>query len=239
MTGVAGGIGRATAQHLAQAGWKVYGSDIRDCGAKGDLSGFWPGDVAQETFWLDTIVPALQKVGLKGLVNNAAVQPCKSIEETKLEDWNRALEVNLGGAFLATKHLVPLLGGHGGAIVNVSSVHAIATSPGMAAYAASKGGLSAFTRAAAVELADHGIRVNAILPGAIDTAMLDAGLTRHVGQPSEHKRLLAGRTPLSRIADPVDVASAIEFLLDHDKSSYITGQSITIDGGVLARLSSE
>ena len=140
------------------------------------------------------------------------------------------------------KHGVSLLRSQGGSIVNVSSVHAIATSPGMAAYAASKGALMALTRAAAIELASENIRVNAVLPGAIDTDMLRAGLVRnHEKNVSFQKRLdsLSKKHVIGRIGQPQEVGEMVLFLANDRGSSFITGQSIVIDGGATIRLSTE
>jgi NAD(P)-dependent dehydrogenase (short-subunit alcohol dehydrogenase family) len=130
----------------------------------------------------------------------------------------------------------------GGAIVNVSSVHAVQTSANIASYAASKGGLLALTRAMAIEFAPDNIRVNAILPGAVDTPMLHAGLGRgHVGAGDLHQRLenLASKTVNGRVGKPSEIASAIYFLADDQQSSFMTGQALIVDGGATARLSTE
>lgn len=239
ITGVSGGIGRATARHLAEQGWHIYGVDTEQTEDGDVLAGFWQGDVTEETLWRDTVVPGLQDAEVRGLVNNAGIQPCNRIQDMTLQEWNRTMAVNLGAAFLATKHIAPLMHGDGGAMVNVSSVHALATSSGMAAYVASKGGLLAFTRAAALELACQGIRVNAILPGAIETGMLAEGLSRGGKEIEVMKLELVSRTPIKRIGRANDISGIVEFLLDNDKSSFITGQSFIVDGGVLAKLSSE
>ena len=134
---------------------------------------------------------------------------------------------------------LPLLRERRGAVVNVASVHAIATSAGLAAYAASKGAVVALTRAAALELAPEGIRVNAVLPGAIDTQMLRDGLSRGGPDIDAGMAALAERTPLGRIGRPQDVAEAVLFLADASRSSFITGQTLVVDGGATARLSTE
>jgi NAD(P)-dependent dehydrogenase (short-subunit alcohol dehydrogenase family) len=128
------------------------------------------------------------------------------------------------------------------AIVNVSSVHAVATSANISAYAASKGGLLALTRAMAIEFAPDNIRVNAILPGAVDTPMLRAGLQRgHVSGSTMTDRLenLARKTVNRRVGTPEEIAHAIYFLADSTQSSFMTGQALIIDGGATARLSTE
>lgn len=150
---------------------------------------------------------------------------------------------NLRSVFLGTKLAYPLLKeAGGGAIVNVSSVHAIATSANIAAYAASKGGLLALTRAIAIEFAQDNIRANAILPGAVDTPMLRAGLGRgHVEGDDILVRLdnLARKTVSGKVGKPEEIAHAIYFLADDTQSSFMTGQALIVDGGATARLSTE
>ena len=240
ITGVCGGVGQALANKLRVDGWTVYGVDILDCPKELELEGFWKGNIADEAFWHDVIVPGIgQNTSLDGFVHNAAIQPCAPIVETSLEEWEATIGVNLNAAFLGVRHLARLMEGGSAAIVNVISVHALATSSGMAAYVASKGGLLAFTRAAAVELAESKIRVNAVLPGAVDTPMLEKGLARNVSGSSEARQGLVLRTPLKRVASPQEVAKAIAFLLDENQSSFITGQTLVVDGGALAQLSTE
>jgi NAD(P)-dependent dehydrogenase (short-subunit alcohol dehydrogenase family) len=116
--------------------------------------------------------------GLDALVNNAALQIVKPLLETTVAEWDAVMAVNLRAVFFAVKLAHPLLKKRQGAIVNISSVHAVATSKDIAAYAASKGGLLALSRAMAIEFAPDAIRVNALLPGAVDTPMLRAGMHR-------------------------------------------------------------
>lgn len=240
ITGVYGGIGQDLANRLGEEGWTIYGVDNVDRPMVPGLENFWKGDVADETFWRDVIVPGIgQKAVLSGFVHNAAIQPCTRIIETSLKQWNATIAVNLNAAFLGARYLAPLMEGRAAAIVNVASVHALATSSGMAAYVASKGGLLAFTRAAAVEFAESKIRVNAVLPGAVDTPMLEKGLGRNEAGLSEARQRLVSRTPLKRVASPEEIAKAIAFLLDDSQSSFITGQTLVVDGGALAQLSTE
>jgi len=150
---------------------------------------------------------------------------------------------NLRSVFLGAKLAYPLLvAAGGGAIVNVSSVHAVATSRNIASYAASKGGLLALTRAMAIEFAPDHIRVNAILPGAVDTPMLRAGFDRgHLSGGTVQDRLenLAQKTVIGRVGQPEEIAHAIFFLADSIQSSFMTGQALIVDGGATARLSTE
>lgn len=240
VTGVCGGVGQALARRLLQQEWEVYGTDIVNLPDDLNLNGFWKGNIAEEEFWQSVVVPGLSaREGLDGFVHNAAVQPCKPIVETPLHVWNETMAVNLTAAFLGTRYLAPLMKNRHAAIVNVSSVHAMATSAGMSAYVTSKGGLLAFTRIAALELAGFKIRVNAILPGAVDTQMLEKGLGRSVAGKDKAKEALISKTPLKRIADADEIAKAIIFLLDENQSAFLTGQSLVVDGGALARLSTE
>jgi NAD(P)-dependent dehydrogenase (short-subunit alcohol dehydrogenase family) len=160
-----------------------------------------------------------------------------------VEEWDAVMASNLRSVFLAAKLAYPLLEAKGGgAIVNVSSVHAVATSKDISAYAASKGGLLALTRAMAIEFAPVNVRVNAILPGAVDTPMLRAGLGRdHAGGGSIDQRLenLARNTVSGKIGKPEEIANAIYFLSDSNQSSFMTGQALIVDGGATARLSTE
>ena len=153
--------------------------------------------------------------------------------------WNSTLAVNLSAAYLGIRFLVPLMQSGQGSIVNVTSVHSFATSAGMSAYVASKGGLLAFTRAAALELAPQNIRVNAIAPGAVDTEMLRQGLERNLDGTERAREHLISRTPMKRLGSPDEIAKSIIFLLDCDRSPFLTGQTLVVDGGALTQLSTE
>ncbi len=245
ITGAAGGIGQASVKVFIKDDWFVFGIDRSSYPGKFPDSGlFIKADVAEEEDW-NEIHSKISKLtnNIDGLINNAAIQITKPLVETSVEEWDKVLNANLRSVFLSVKMLYPLLKlGRGGAIVNVSSVHAVATSKDIAAYAASKGGMLALTRALAVELAEDNIRVNAVLPGAVDTGMLRAGLNRdHAGGGSAEERLenLARRTVSGKIGTPEEIARAILFLTDNDRSSFITGQPLIIDGGATARLSTE
>jgi NAD(P)-dependent dehydrogenase (short-subunit alcohol dehydrogenase family) len=244
ITGAAGGIGAATVKLFHQKGWKTFATDRRD--QKPDLEGvdFLACDVSQPVEveglfdWLGKKTDALH-----ALVNNAAVQISKPIVEMTVDEWDETLACNLRSVFLNVRTGYDLLkqADHS-AIVNVSSVHAIATSTGIAAYAASKGGLLALTRALAIEFASDQIRVNAILPGAVDTEMLRSGLSRgHVSGGSIEDRLqeLGDRTVMGRVGEPEEIAAAIYFLADEEQSSFMTGNALVVDGGATTRLSTE
>lgn len=244
ITGVAGGIGRATAEVFHEAGWRVVGVDRGAIEAPAGVSRYIHADIAdieQSRAIFDEVTAAEGR--LDALVNNAAVQVAKPLVETTPEEWDMVMASNLRSVYLGIRHAYPLLKAEGGgAIVNVSSVHAVATSANIAAYAASKGALLAMTRALAIEMARENIRVNAVLPGAVDTPMLHAGLTRgHVQGASldELKSALAARTVMGRIGEPFEIGRAILFLADPHYSSFVTGQALVVDGGATARLSTE
>lgn len=240
ITGAAGGIGSATVRLFQEERWSVVAVDQNEIlldgvtSIRGDISKAGECDrIADEVL---SRYPALD-----GLVNNAARQLVRPLVKTEPEDWDSVLDTNLKAAYLLVRRFYPLLKKARGTIVNVASIHAEATSPGMSAYAASKGALVSLTRAMASEFAVDGIRVNAVLPGAIDTPMLAEGLeSRYAaidgGSPMEQ---LASRHPLGRIGRPEEVAHAISFLADPVRASFITGQTLIVDGGASARLSTE
>ncbi|MBI5822392.1 MAG: SDR family oxidoreductase [Chloroflexi bacterium] len=245
ITGAAGGIGRASVALFTEKGWRVIGVDRSEFGDTFPKSGlFIQSDISRPED-MEAIFEKAQAFtdSLDALVNNAAMQVAKPLVQTTVEEWDAVMAANLRSVFLGVKLAHPLLkAGTGGAIVNVSSVHAVQTSANIAAYAASKGGLLALTRAMAIEFAQDKIRVNAILPGAVDTPMLRAGLGRgHVGQGDMQERLdnLARKTVNGRVGTPAEIAHAIYFLADNEQSSFMTGQAMIVDGGATARLSTE
>jgi len=251
ITGAAGGIGRATVDVFAEHGWRVIGVDRQP-----KYEGF-PEDgvyIEADISLPEQIEAIYQQVSafthtLDAVVHNAAVQIAKPLLNTTAEEWDLVMASNLRSVFLGAKLAHPLLAKHSssknkgsGAIVNVSSVHAVATSANIAAYAASKGGLLALTRAMAIEFALDEIRVNAILPGAVDTPMLRAGLSRGLsgdGTVLDRLENLARKTVNGRVGQPEEIARSIYFLADHNQSSFMTGQALIVDGGATCRLSTE
>jgi glucose 1-dehydrogenase len=231
VTGVAGGIGRACAVAFMEAGWDVAGIDKVERPA--GLPGRWYEQldlgVRSASERLRDFFNELGQID--ALVNNAALQISKPIDETSDAEWAAVLGVNAAAPFVAIREATRYLRVSKGAVVNVASVHALATAPGVAAYAASKGALVSLTRAAALELGPSGVRVNAVLPGAVDAPMLT--------DDAETRARLAARTPLGRIGRPEEIASTVLFLADNERSSFVTGQTLVADGGVLARLASE
>ena len=245
ITGAAGGVGRATVKLFHERGFRVIGVDRQSVYAEFPADGlFIQADISVPENLEKIIAQATQfSSTLDVLVNNAAFQVTKPLVETTVEEWDMVMASNLRSVFLGAKLAYPLLKAEGGgAIVNVSSVHAVATSANIAAYAASKGGLLALTRAMAIEFAPDNIRVNAVLPGAVDTPMLRAGFHRgRNNEASEESQLaaLAAKTVNGRVALPEEIASVIYFLADPAQSSFITGQGLLADGGATCRLSTE
>jgi NAD(P)-dependent dehydrogenase (short-subunit alcohol dehydrogenase family) len=228
VTGAAAGIGLAVCEELEAEGWQVIAIDRRPMPRAGSLQ-LDLRDAAAVTTRL-TAIPQVD-----ALVNNAAVQLFKPLLATTVDEWDDVLAVNLRAPFVCLRGVAAQLIASRGAVVNVSSVHAVATSLSVAAYAASKGGLCSLTRAAALELAPHGVRVNSVSPGAVETDALREGFARG---PDAERRLLA-RTPLGRVGRPVEIARAVSFLLDGERSGFMTGQSLVLDGGALAQLGTE
>lgn len=243
ITGVAGGIGAATALLFADAGWHVIGVMRRPLRSLPGVDHLIRADVSddrQTRRALDEVAAVEGRID--ALINNAAIQIARPLTETTPEEWDSVMASNVRSAYLTVRQAHPMMRGRGAAIVNVSSVHANATSVNIAAYAASKGALVALTRAMAIELAADGIRVNAVLPGAVDTPMLRSGLQRgHLAGTSTEDLLqdLGRRTVMGRVGQPGEIARAILFLADSDWSSFMTGQTLVVDGGATARLSTE
>jgi NAD(P)-dependent dehydrogenase (short-subunit alcohol dehydrogenase family) len=242
ITGASGGIGQATAQLFTKNDWFVFGSDIQAPSGASDIAQFIQTDISQPSSW-EQIVGIVNNQGgrLDALVNNAAVQLCKPLLDTSVDEWDAVMSTNVRSVFLGSRYTYPLLHRSSGAIVNISSVHAVATSISIAAYAASKGAIMSLTRAMALEFGP-GIRVNAVLPGAVSTPMLQSGLSRgHLSGDNVCKSLqeLGKRHVAGRVGQPDEIAQVIYFLADNKQSTFMTGQTIIVDGGATARLSTE
>ena len=167
------------------------------------------------------------------LVNNAGVELDKSLEQLTMADWDLVLNVNLRGAFLLTQAVVPLFAEAGGAIVNISSIHATHAFPDSIPYACSKAGMVALTRNLALELSSRRIRVNCLCPGYIDTRLWD-GYLRKSPNPEALAEQTTALHPLGRRGVPSDVSEAALFLAS-DSSAFITGTDLVVDGGLTLR----
>ena len=244
VTGAASGIGRGIASLFAQEGARVVIADINDAGGQqvaAELGGPATARYIHTDVSDGTQVRALVQEttaafgGIDVLVNNAATVIFKRLVDTEEHEWDRVIATNLRSVYLCCRYAIPAMLRHGGgAIVNVSSVRALATTPLVSSYDASKGGIVALTRSLALEHARDGIRVNCILPGSIDTPVFRANL-RAEGDEDEQYRKTAAGIPLGRVGQPLDIARATLFLAS-DEASYVTGAPFLIDGGLLAQL---
>ncbi len=241
ITGGGSGIGQGTALLFAREKARVAVIDwngskgqetLGQIQAGGGQGIFVKADVSNANEVQQAVERIVERFGkIDVLLANAAVQINKPLTETSEEDWDQTIDVNLKGAFLCCKHVIPVMQKQKqGCIVISSSGHAFQTYPNYAAYAATKGGLLAFMRAAALDCAPFGIRVNCVIPGATDTPLL----RYHLGNcPEDEQRILA-QIPLHRFATPGDIAKAVRFLASDD-ASYITGTWLLVDGGLLAK----
>ena len=175
ITGVAGGIGLETAKLFHAKGWEVIGTDIKEMEDALPIN-FIQGDISDKAN--NKIIFNSINGKLDALVNNAAIQLFKSLQELSIEDLDHVFRSNLYPAFFIARQAANILKKDKSAIVNVCSIHALATSMNMSSYAASKGALLALTRSLSIDLSPIGIRVNAVLPGAIDTPMLRQSIRR-------------------------------------------------------------
>ncbi len=240
VTGAAGGLGSAICRLFAREGATVAVADLDLEGARalaGEIAAAGGRAVAVRadvTSAEDTAQMTAAAVRLAGgggvdiLVNNAGIAGLGAVTEITEEDWNRVLAVNLTGAYLCSRQVIPeMIRAGGGSIVCVSSVAGVTAQAGQAAYHASKHGLIGLVRAMALDHARDGIRVNAVCPGAVDTPLLSP-LT------GERMAALAARHALGRIARPEEIASAILHLAG-DESSFTTGTALLVDGGWTAQ----
>lgn len=251
VTGGSSGIGRAVAELLAAEGASVgvCSADAAEAGAvAGAITGHGraavsaPADVRDPGSVTAAVQTTVDTFGsLDILVTCAGIQAYGTAADTDEPTWDEVFAVNVKGVFLAARAALPYLrrSATGGAIVIVSSVQAMATQAGVAAYAASKGALNALTRSMAVDEAVHGVRVNAVCPGSVDTPMLrrSAALFGD-GSAEGTQRLVAewGRShPVGRVAQPGEVAEVVSFLAG-PRASFVTGEDIRVDGGLLAGL---
>jgi NAD(P)-dependent dehydrogenase (short-subunit alcohol dehydrogenase family) len=234
VTGAAGGIGAALCERMRKDGYIAIGIDRNDALAadvhlKVDL-----GKIEQ---LVDVGRELAKDYELKAVVHNGAVQPIGGAGETPWDEWANALRVNVIAVDALTSGARENLAANEGSVVVISSVHGHATTGGITAYATTKAALEGWVRSAAMDLAPE-IRVNAVCPGAIDTAKLREGFARWGESAEERKAVLRQRTALHRIGEPSEVAGAVSFLIGDD-ARFITGTVLVVDGGATARLGSE
>lgn len=235
ITGAASGIGAAHAQIFAAEGAKVILTDIRaDAGAQftkalqseGADCHFLEHDVADEASWESVVAAGVAKFGgLTTLINNAGLNHMKGVEEETLEGWNRVVSIDQTGTWLGMKTAMPHLRASGnGAIVNISSILGIMGNVTCIAFHGAKGAVRVMSKAAALEYAAQGVRVNSIYPGMIETQQLDTLL------PDE-REMIRTSIPMQKIGDPTDIAYASLYLCS-DEAKYVTGAELIVDGGL-------
>lgn len=234
VTGAAGGIGRSLCERFAADGYTVVGIDRVAC----DVDHWLAIDIGD----LKTLRAAAAELSasfrLAAVVHNAAVQPMAGAGDTPYDLFVETMRVNVLAADSLVHATRDNLALEHGAVVVVSSVHASATTAGINAYATSKAALEGWVRSAAIDLAPA-IRVNAVRPGAIDTAKLREGFTRWGADVAEERReMLESRTPLGRIGEPEEIAAAVAFLAS-PQASFITGSTLVVDGGASCCLGTE
>ncbi len=240
ITGASQGIGEATAIRFAEAGALVIlvarrakeldrvSSNICESGGN---AYFYPVDVSDESAVTKLIADVVSVHGkLDILINNAVFMVPGTIASTDVSNWSKNFKVSLDAAFLLMREAFPHLSDSGGAVVNVSSVCGLLGSRGTAGYSAAKAGLLALTRNAAVEWGSHGIRVNAVIPGAFLTPPTLELMPDHKSQEATARSL-----PIGRIGNPSECANAILFLASAE-ASYVTGTELVVDGGRTAEL---
>jgi NAD(P)-dependent dehydrogenase (short-subunit alcohol dehydrogenase family) len=243
ITGGAQGIGRGIAFAFADAGYAVSIADPDEDAGREALSKvlergakaiFTRTDVAREDDirrWIDETVRALGCPDV--LINNAGISRNKPFLELAADDFDRVIAVNLRGTFLCSQHAARHMveRGKGGAIINIASTRAFMSEPGTEAYTASKGGIIALTHGMAISLGPHGIRVNSVSPGWIETRDWQYAPRATTPVHSERDRL---QHPVGRVGKPEDIAQACLFLAEH--AGFMTGQNITLDGGMTVKM---
>jgi NAD(P)-dependent dehydrogenase (short-subunit alcohol dehydrogenase family) len=238
VTGGGSGLGRASAIALARAGATVTVADVNEQGGKetaalvfeetGGDADFVRADVTDPDDVAAMVDKAVERWGhLDCALNNAGTTGASApTADYTLDDWNRALALNLTGVFLCLKYEIPAMLERGGAIVNMASGAGLVGFPGLPAYVASKHGVVGLTRAAALEYAGQGIRVNAICPGSTRTPMLEG----FMGGDEQVERMMTRAVPLGRLGRPEEIAEAVVWLCS-DAASFVVGHALAVDGG--------
>jgi 3(or 17)beta-hydroxysteroid dehydrogenase len=241
ITGAASGFGRAAAALFVAEGATVILTDRSDgaavAAALGPQARFLPLDVTREDQWRSVVADVAAREGrLDVLVNNAGIGLHRNVTEMTLEEWRLVHAVNSDGVFLGCKYAIPVMrAGGGGSIVNVASVAGKVGAPQMTAYCASKGAVTLFTKALAMEAAygRWNIRVNSVHPAYVETALVQAHINGS-REPEKTRRFLEGLHPIGHMGAVEDVAQAILYLAS-DESKFTTGSELLVDGGLTAQ----
>jgi NAD(P)-dependent dehydrogenase (short-subunit alcohol dehydrogenase family) len=245
ITGGASGLGAATARRFASEGAKVMLTDVdaeagvavaSEAEAAGGVAAFIAHDVTNQDDWRRAVEATVERFGrLDVLVNNAGVSGGpQDLMTLDYEAWRRTLSFNLDGVFLGLRFAGPAIAASGGgSVINISSILGKVGMGGAAAYCASKGGVALLTKAAALEWAPLGIRVNSVHPGFIDTPMV-SGALRQVENANEMRDMIISRHALARLGVPREIADAVLFLAS-DEASFMTGAELVVDGGYTAQ----
>jgi 3alpha(or 20beta)-hydroxysteroid dehydrogenase len=236
VTGAARGQGEATARLFVEQGARVVLTDVLANQGQavaedlGDHALFIKHDITDEAAWTDVVNRTLDRFGsVDGLVNNAGVTHFSRINESQTADFDRVMAINVRGSWLGMKAVSQaMIPNRKGSIVNIASINGLRGSLGMTIYDASKWAMRGMTKSAALDLAGHGIRVNSVHPGAVDTPMINP---EHDLDTKEMARNFS--IPLGRVGLPIDVAQASLFLIS-DEAAFITGAELAVDGGTMA-----
>lgn len=246
VVGAAGAQGRVGASLFAKEGASVVLADTTAAAVEdvrlgiereGGIAHGLAADITDEAAWETLVAIAVGTYGrLDGLANYAAVLSRSGIEETTRESWERTLLVNLTGAWLGLKAVVPALrASGGGSVVNIGSVDALVGRGGGAAYQASKGGLRLLSKSAATQYAAEGIRVNSVHPGPMEARMAAVvGPRADAADTAKLEARLVAQIPMGRLGRPIDIAYAVRYLLS-DESVFVTGIDLPVDGGLTAQ----
>lgn len=236
VTGGTRGIGRATVERLAADGGAVVfcGREEPD-GDERPGTAFVRCDVGVERDVVSLVRACVSRFGPPTLlVNNAGVNANYDATRMSEDEWERFFAIDLKAAWLCAKHVLPhMVHAGGGAIVNVSSIHAVVTREGFFPYAAAKAGLLGLTRSLALDYGRHGVRVNCVCPGFTRTRLVQESIHLAPDPGEAERRMLAG-VALGRMAEPSEIADVIAFLASSD-AAYVTGASLVVDGGLTAR----
>jgi NAD(P)-dependent dehydrogenase (short-subunit alcohol dehydrogenase family) len=240
VTGAAKGIGRGIAEHFARAGARVLLCDVAEDGrevaegltAEGHTAEFMAVDVSDPEQAGSLTAAAVDRWGsLQILVNNAAVQVEKTIEDLEPDEWDGLMDVNLKGVYLCSRAAIPTMrSGGGGSIINIASVNGFWVEPGLGAYCAAKGGVITLTRSTAADFGRDAIRCNCICPGYVDTGMAGRYLDSQP-DPEKARAEVATQHAVGRVGQPVDVAACAQYLAS-DAASFVTGAAFVVDGGL-------